>query len=222
MIFQGGPDPLSPLWIRPCIAIDALSMNISSQPPQTQNMTSADIFVQPISEHIPTPSLVSLSDLSIIFIGWVFSLESHLTGEPCDYFLLSIIDARNYVLACIFCIVWCQQISIWNKQIESSICLIKQVGKFFKIWWSEKEQGTHKIKILNWGTGEHRDSWLHRNTRTGAHWEGLNIFSYAKILWAQTLAIICIWWNYFDMISNPSPILLLRLIKPYNYSSIVN
>ena len=185
-------------------------------------MTSTDIFVQPISKHILTPSLVSFSDLGIIFIGWVFSLESHLTGEPCDYFLLAIIDARNYILACIFCIVWCQQISIWNKQIESSIYLIKQVGKLFKIWWSEKEQGTQKIKILNWGTGEHRDSLLHRNKRTGALWEGLNIFLYAKILWAQTLAIICIWWNYFDMISNPSPNLLLRLIKPYNYSSIVN
>ena len=41
-----------------------------------------------------------------------FSLESHLTGKPCDYFLLSFIIAQNYVLACIFCIVWCQQISI--------------------------------------------------------------------------------------------------------------
>ena len=126
----------------------------SSQPPQTQNMTSADIFVQLIFKHIPTPSLVSLSALSIIFIGWVFSLEPHLTGEPCDYFLLSIIVAWNYVFACIFCIVWCQQISIWNKQIESSpIYLIKQVGKLFKIWWSEK------ITILNWGTGEQRGSW---------------------------------------------------------------
>ena len=90
-------------------------------------MTSADI-VQPISKHISTPSLVSLSDLSIIFIGRVFfSLESHLTCEPCDYYILSLIVARNYVLACMFCIVWCQQISIWNKQIESSIYLIKQV-----------------------------------------------------------------------------------------------
>ena len=36
-------------------------------------------MVQPISKHFPTPSLVSLSDLSIIFIGCVFfSLESHL------------------------------------------------------------------------------------------------------------------------------------------------
>ena len=38
---------------------------------------------------------------------------------------------------------------------------------------------------------EHRDSF-HRNKRTGTHWEGLNIFSYAKILCAQTMAIICI------------------------------
>ena len=29
---------------------------------------------------------------------------------------------------------------------------------------------------------------------------GLNIFSYAKILWAQTIAINLIWFNYFDMI----------------------
>ena len=139
--------------------------------PETQNMTSSDI-VQPISKHIPTPSLVSLSDLSIIFY-WVslFSLESHLTGEPCDYFLYSIIVARNYVLACIFCIVRCQQISIWNKQIKSSIYLIKQVGLLFKIWWSE-EQRTQKIKILNWGTGEHSDSF-HRNKWTGTHWEGV-------------------------------------------------
>ena len=63
-------------------------------------------IVQPISKHIPTPSLVSLSDLSIIFIEWVFfSLESHLTGEPCDYFILSLIVVRTYVLACMFCIV---------------------------------------------------------------------------------------------------------------------
>ena len=66
----GGSGPLAPpLWTCPCIYIDALSVNISSQPPQTQNMTSPDIFVQPISKHIPTPSLVSLSDLSIFFIG---------------------------------------------------------------------------------------------------------------------------------------------------------
>ena len=88
-------------------------------------------IVQPISKHIPTQSLVSLSILSIIFIGWVFfSLESHLTGEPCDCFILSLIVARNYILTCMFCIVWCQQISIWNKQIESSIYLIKQVWFF--------------------------------------------------------------------------------------------
>ena len=61
-----------------------------------------------------------------------FSLESHLTGEACDYFLLSIIIAQNYVLACVFCIVWCQQISIWNKHIESSLYFIKQVGKCLK------------------------------------------------------------------------------------------
>ena len=135
----GGPDPLSPFWIRPCIAIDALSVNISSQPPQTQNMTSADNFVQP------------LSNLSIIFIGGVFSLESHLTGEPCD----------NYR---------CSEL-----RFGMHIYLIKQVGKLLKIWWSEKEQGTQKTKILNWGTGENRDSWFHRNKRKGAHWKGLNI-----------------------------------------------
>ena len=110
-------------------------------------------IVQPISKHIPSPSLVSLSYLSIIVIGWVFfSLESHLTGEPCDYFILSLIVARNYVMVCMFCIAWCQQISIWNKQIESSIYSIKQVRFYLKIWWSEKEQRTQKIKILNWGT----------------------------------------------------------------------
>ena len=148
------------------------------------------------------------------------SLFTWITPNGWALWLFSLINYRCSELrfACIFCIVWCQQISIWNKQIESSIYLIKHFGKLFKIWWSEKEQRTQKIKILNWGTGEHRDSWLHRNKRTGAHWEGLNIFSYAKILWAQTLAIICIWWNYFGMISNPSPNLLLRLLKPYNYS----
>ena len=57
------------------------------------------------------------------YFQWMssFSRESHLTGEPCDYFLLSFIITRNYVLACIFCIVWCQQISIWNKQIEFNL-----------------------------------------------------------------------------------------------------
>ena len=61
-----------------------------------------------------------------------FSLESHLTGEPRGYFLLSSIISKNYVLACIFCIAWCEQIIIWNKQIESSIYLIKQLGKYSK------------------------------------------------------------------------------------------
>ena len=74
-----------------------------------------------------------------------FSLESHLTGEPCDYFLFSITIAQNNVFACIFCIAWCQQISIWNKQIESLVYLIKQVEKCLK---SDKK-GTQKIKILN-------------------------------------------------------------------------
>ena len=77
-----------------------------------------------------------------------FSLESHLTSEPCDYFLFSFMIAQNNVLACIFCIVWCQQISIWNKQIESSIYLIKQVGKCLKSVFLDKK-GTQKIKILN-------------------------------------------------------------------------
>ena len=59
-------------------------------------------ILQPISKHIPTPSLVSVSDLRIIFIGWVFySLESHLTAEPFDYFILSLIVAQNYVLHCL-------------------------------------------------------------------------------------------------------------------------
>ena len=98
---EGGPDPLSSFWIRPCIAIDALSMNISSQPPQTQNMTSADNFVQPISKHITTQSLVSLSDLSIIFIGLVFSLESHLTGEPCDNYRCSELRFGMHILHCL-------------------------------------------------------------------------------------------------------------------------
>ena len=57
-----------------------------------------------------------------------FSLESHLTGEPCDYFLLSFLIAQNYVLACIFCILWCQQISIWNKHL-----FIKTSWTTFKI-----------------------------------------------------------------------------------------
>ena len=67
------------------------------------------------------------------------------------------------------------------------------------------EQGTQEIKVLNWGTGENKDSF-HRNKRMGTHWEGGNIFSYVKILWAQTIAIICIWWNYFEMIRNTSPL----------------
>ena len=52
-------------------------------------------------------------------------------GEPCDLFLLSIIVAQNYdayfALSCV------KKISFWNKKIESSINLIKQVGKLFKI-----------------------------------------------------------------------------------------
>ena len=59
----------------------------------------------------------------------LFSLKSRLPGEPCDLFLISYSCPE---LRCIFCIAWCQQISIWNKRIESSINLKKQVGKFFK------------------------------------------------------------------------------------------
>ena len=141
----------------------------------------------------------------------LFSLGSRLLGEPCHLF--SLINYSCPELRCIFCIACCQQISISNKQIESSINLIKQIGKLFKIWWSEGwifKEGTLKIKVLNWGTTEHSDSF-HRNKRMCTHWEGLNIFLYAKIQWAQTMAIICIWWNYFDIIRNPSPNTLLRL-----------
>ena len=157
----------------------------SSQPPQKHPLIYCSTYFQahshPITSFSFQPQHYFLLDKSF------FSLESHLTGEPCDYFILSLKVARNYVLACMFCIVWCQQISIWNKQIERSIYLINQVWFFLK--------SMKKIKILNWGTGEHRDSF-HRNKRTGTHWEGLNNFSYAKILCAKTMAIICIWFWY--------------------------
>ena len=83
---------------------------------------------------MPHDPITSFSFRPQHYFYWMspFSLESHLMGEPCDYFLFSIIIAQNNVFACIFCIVWCQQISIWNKQIESLICLIKQVGKCLK------------------------------------------------------------------------------------------
>ena len=68
--------------------------------------------------------------------------------KPCDNFLLSIIVARNYVLACIYCIVWYQQISIWNKQIESSIYLIKQVGKHAQIQKSFFRGGPKSITFF--------------------------------------------------------------------------
>ena len=110
-----------------------------------------------------------------------FSLESHLTGEPCDYFLLSFIIAKNYVLACIFCIVWLEQIIIWNKQIESSIYLIKQLEKCFKSddqirrehrksRFKIEEQGNTEIHFI--GTSGRVPTWI----------KGLNFFLYAKIL----------------------------------------
>ena len=133
-------------------------------------------IVQPISRHIPTPSLVSPSDLSIILLDEsFFSLESHLTGEPCVIFV------RNYVLACMFCIVWCQQISIWSNQIESSIYFIKRV------WFLKNlmiREGAGNTENLDFKLRDHRDPF-HRNKRMGTHWEGLNIFSYAKILCAK-------------------------------------
>ena len=84
--------------------------------------------------HAHSHPITSLSFRPQHYFYWMgpFSLESHLTGEPRGYFLLSFIIAKNYVLACIFCIVWCEQIIIWNKQIESSIYLIKQLGKCLK------------------------------------------------------------------------------------------
>ena len=42
-------------------------------------------------EAADAPSLVSPSDLSIIFIGWVLFHLNHTTGEHCDYFLFSFI-----------------------------------------------------------------------------------------------------------------------------------
>ena len=77
----------------------------------------------------------------------LFSLGSRLPGESCDIFLLS-------ELRCIFFALpdQCQQISIWNKQIESSINLIKQHGDFLKSDDQRdhtfNKQGTQKIKIL--------------------------------------------------------------------------
>ena len=101
----------------------------------------------------PSSGDINSSNLPCFYWMSPFSLESHLTGEPCDYFLLSFIIARNYVLACIFCIVWCQQISIWNKQKESSIYLIKQVGKCLKS--DDKIRREHRksrFKLRNRGT----------------------------------------------------------------------
>ena len=96
-------------------------------------MTSADILFNLFQSTFPPITSFYFRPQHYFYWKSPFSLESHLTVEPCDYFLLSFIIARNYVLACIFCISICLfQISIWNKQIESSIYLIKQVGKCLK------------------------------------------------------------------------------------------
>ena len=152
-------------------------------------------IVWPISKHIPTPSLVSLSDLSIIFIGWVFfSLESHLKGEPCDYFILSLIVAQNYVLACMFCIVWCQQIRIWNKQVERSIYLIKQVWFFYK---SDDQRRSRKHRKLRFEIEEQWNTEIRFIGSSGRVPTGkVQYFLVCQILCAQTMAIICIWFWY--------------------------
>ena len=174
------------------IAYDALRMNISSQPPQKHFDPKHKIWhpLKYCSTYFQANShpITSFFFLSI-FIAWVFfSLESHLTGEPCDHFILSLKVARITFWHACFGV---------NKSVFGiNSILIKQVW-FFKTWWSEKAQGTQAIKILNWGTGEHRDSF-HWSKRTGTHWEGLNIFSYAKILTVRTnyghdLHLILIW-----------------------------
>ena len=69
------------------------------------------------------------------FFYWMnpFSLESHLTGElQFVLFSLTIYNCPELRFGMHIFIVLCQQISIWNKQIKSSIYLIKQVGKCFK------------------------------------------------------------------------------------------
>ena len=93
---------------------------------------------QPISKYIPTPSLVSLSNLNCKRAERaLFSLhESIITWiTPTGWALwsFSLMDYSYPELQNMFCIAWCQQISTWNKQIESSINLIKQVGKLFTI-----------------------------------------------------------------------------------------
>ena len=153
-------------------------------------------IVQPISKHIPTPSLVSLSYLSIIVIGWVFFF-TWITPDGWALLLFYLIiyscPELCFGMHVLHCLVSTNQ---YLEQTDRKFNLFnKTISIYWKIWWSEKEQWTQKIKILNWGTREHRDSF-HRNKRTGTHWEGLNIFSYAKILCAQTMAIICIWFWY--------------------------
>ena len=78
---------------------------------------------------------------------------------------------------------------------------MKQVGKLFKIWWSEEWNfqgaGNTENQDFELRNNKHSDSF-HRSKRTGTHWDGLNIFLYAKIQWAQTMAITCIWCNYFN------------------------
>ena len=120
-------------------------------------MTSADILFNLFPSTFPPHRQFLLPTSALFLLDESFSLESHLMGESCDYFLLSFIIARNSVMACIFCIVWCQQSSIWNKQIESSIYLIKQVGKCLKsddqIRWEHRksrfeEQGNTEIHFI--------------------------------------------------------------------------
>ena len=155
----------------------------SSQPPQKHPLIYCSTYFQAHSHPITSSSFRPQH----YFIGWVFfSLESHPTGELCVIFV------RNYVLACMFCIVWCQQISIWSKQIESLIYFIKRV------WFLKNlmiREGAGNTENLDFKLRDHRDPF-HRNKRTGTHTEGLNIFSYAKILCAiygHNLHLILIW-----------------------------
>ena len=94
---------------------------------------------------VSIPDLCALAYFNIITYG-------NLSGVPLN--ILSSVVARNYVSSCIFCIVWCQQISIWNKQIESSIYLIKQVWFFFNLMTREGAGDTENqdFRLRNRGT----------------------------------------------------------------------
>ena len=97
-----------------------------------------------------------------------------------------------------------------HKQIESSIYLINKLENCLKSDYQRDKnfQGAGNTEKQDFEIEEQRNTTIHFIGTSGWVPTGkASIFScMPKFNEPKTMTIICIWWNYFDMIRNPSPI----------------